>query len=118
MSEMQCVSSSRKTYPCQKAYGVDNIAAELLQALDEETKHTLCCVINNTTGKIPDDFKKIIVVMLPKKSKSTKCEEYRTLSILTHISKILTKVILGRIEKEIDKNIAEDQIRLRKNRST
>jgi nucleoid-associated protein YejK len=25
----------------KKAYGVDNIPAELLQALDEETKHTL-----------------------------------------------------------------------------
>ena len=39
------------------------------------------------------------MVMLPKESKSTKCEEHRTLSILTHTSKILTKIILGRIEK-------------------
>ena len=29
--------------------------------------------------------------MLPKKSKSTKCEEYRISSILTHSSQILTK---------------------------
>jgi len=58
---------------------VDNIPAELLQALDEETKHTLYCLINNiqTTKKIPDDFKKSIMVKLPKKSKSTTCEEYR-----------------------------------------
>ena len=45
--------------------------------------------------------------MLSKKSKSTKCEEYRTLSILTHISKILTKNVLGRIEKNIDEKLAE-----------
>jgi len=52
--------------------------------------------------------------MLPKKSKSRKCEEYRNLNILTHTSKILTKIILGRIEKKIDENIAEDQFWLSK----
>jgi len=43
----------------KKSYGVDNIAAELLQALEEETKHALYRLINNvyTTGKIFDDFK-------------------------------------------------------------
>ena len=71
-----------------------------------------------TTGKIPDDFKKSIMLMLPKKSKSTKCEEHQTLSILTHTSKILTKIILGRIEKKIDENLAEDQFDFRKNRGT
>jgi hypothetical protein len=87
----------------KKAYRIDNIPAELLQALDEETKHTLSCLINNmyTIGKIPDDFKKSIMVMLPKKRNSTKCEEYRSLSILTHTSKILTKIILGQIEKRM-----------------
>ena len=56
--------------------------------------------------------------MLPKKSKSTKCEEHRTLSILTHTSKILTKIILARIEKKIDENLAEDQFGFLKNRGT
>ena len=46
------------------------------------------------------------------------CEEYRTLSILKHTSKILTKIILGRIEKKIDENLAENQFGFRKNRGT
>jgi hypothetical protein len=56
--------------------------------------------------------------MLPKKSKSTKCEEHRTLSILTHISKILTEIILGRIEDKFDSNLTEEQFGFRKNRGT
>ena len=56
--------------------------------------------------------------MLPKKSKSTKCEEYRTVSIWTHTYEILTKIILGRIEKKIEENLAEDQFGFRKNRGT
>jgi hypothetical protein len=51
----------------KKSYGVDNLAAELLQAVDEETKHNLYCLINNiyTTGKFSDDFKKSLMVTLP-----------------------------------------------------
>jgi hypothetical protein len=91
-----------------------------LQAVDEETKHTLYCLINNiyTTRKISDDFKQRLLVMLSKKNKLTKCEKYRTLSILTHKPKILTKIILGQIEKKIDVNLAADQFGFRKNRGT
>ena len=68
--------------------------------------------------KIPNDFKKRITVMLTNKCQSTKCEQYRTLSIMTHTSKMLTKIILGRTEKRIDENLAEDQLGFRKNRAT
>jgi hypothetical protein len=54
--------------------------------------------------------------MVPKKSKSTSCEEYRKLCILTPAPKILTKMILGRIEKKINENRAENQFGFRKNR--
>ena len=97
---------------------MDNKPAGLLQALDEGTKHTLFCLINNIykTRTVPDDFKKSIIVMVPKKNKSTNCEEYRTLSILTNTSKILTKIILGRMKKRIDEDRAEDQFGFRKNK--
>jgi len=40
------------------------------------------------------------------------------LSILTHTSKILTKIILGRIEKKIEANLAEEQFGFGKNTGT
>ena len=58
------------------------------------------------------------MVMLPKKSNSKKCKEYRTLSILTHICKILTKNILGRTGEKIDEYLAGDPFGFRKNRGT
>ena len=42
----------------------------------------------------------------------------KTLSILTLTSKILTKIILGRIQKKIEENLVEDQFGFRKNRGT
>jgi hypothetical protein len=56
--------------------------------------------------------------MLPKKSKPTKCEEYRTLSILTNTYKILTKIVLGRTKKKIGESLVEDQFGFRTNRHT
>jgi hypothetical protein len=103
----------------KKSIGVNKRKpAELRQALDEGTKRTLLCLISNIykTGKIPDDFKKSVILKLPKERKSTNCEEYRTLSILTHTSKIFTKIILGWLEKKIVENRAEDQFGFRKNR--
>jgi hypothetical protein len=67
-SEFEIVANEFKS---KKAYGVDNIAAELLQALDEVTKYALYRLINNIivhkTVKISGDVKKSIMVMLPKK---------------------------------------------------
>jgi len=58
-----------------------------------------------TTGKIPDNFKKSVIVMLPKKCESTECEEYRSLCISKRPYKTLTKIIFGRIVKNIDGKI-------------
>ena len=46
------------------------------------------------------------------------CEEYRPLCILTNTSKIFTLIILGRIQKKNDRNLAEDQFGFRMNRDT
>jgi len=61
-AEFECAFNQLKS---KKAYRVYNIPAELLQALDEETKRTVCCFINNmySSGKHSDDFKKNMIVI-------------------------------------------------------
>lgn len=49
-------------------------------------------------GEIIEDFRKDIVT-IPKKKGTTIYEELRTLNLNTHSSKIMTKVIINRIEK-------------------
>jgi hypothetical protein len=55
---------------------------------------------------------------ITKENKPKKCEEYRTLSFLTHTSNILINIILGRIEKKIDENPAEVKFGFRKKSDT
>jgi len=69
-------------------------------------------------GEIIDDFRKGIIVTIPKKKGTMNCEEYRTLNLNTHASKIITRVIKNRIEKAIDANLGEDQFGFRRNIGT
>lgn len=61
------------------------------------------------------------MIPIPKKNKSEKCEkceDHRTISLITHASKILTKIIHKRIETKINDNLEEDQFGFRKNIGT
>ncbi|KAI5752456.1 hypothetical protein M8J77_017138 [Diaphorina citri] len=104
----------------KKAAGKDEIPAELLKALDEETKDLLFEIMKDiyAKGEIPEDFKESKIVMLPKKPKSKKCEEYRTLSLLSHASKILTTIVKRRILQKVDENLECDQFGFRNGRGT
>ena len=58
---------------------------------------------------IPTDLKQSIFITLPKKSKAQSCTEYRTISLMSHITKLLLKVIEQRIVKKIDNEVSRLQ---------
>ncbi|KAL4142182.1 hypothetical protein QTP88_004691 [Uroleucon formosanum] len=98
-----------------KAAGVDNIPAELLKNVGKDTEHKLFEMIEKMyrDGSIPKDFAKSKIVLIPKKGNSTECKNYRTMSLLTHASKILLIIIKNRIQKKIEKELDEDQFEFR-----
>uniref|UniRef100_A0A8D8TI87 Craniofacial development protein 2 n=1 Tax=Cacopsylla melanoneura TaxID=428564 RepID=A0A8D8TI87_9HEMI len=104
----------------KKACGKDQIPAELIKALDNEIKDLMFSMLQEMyeTGIVPNDFQESEMVIIPKKSKSKKCEDFRTLSILSHTSKILTSIIKRRIEKKIDAELDEDQFGFRHGKGT
>ncbi|GFN95634.1 endonuclease-reverse transcriptase [Plakobranchus ocellatus] len=61
------------------------------------------------TGQIPTDLSKSIFIALPKKPGATECELHRTISLMSHITKILLKIIMLRIRNKIKPEIAEEQ---------
>lgn len=92
-----------------KEAGIDNIPAELLKNVGKDTEHKLFEMIEKMyrDGNIPKDFTKSKIVLIPKKGNSTECKNYRTINLLTHVSKILLIIIKNRIRKkteELDKD--------------
>ncbi|KAG1698547.1 Transmembrane protein 185-like [Nymphon striatum] len=90
-----------------KATGPDHISAETLKALDEnniDILTNLCRVIYNN-GQIPPEMKQSIFITLPKKHKTQNCSEHRTISLMSHVTKLLLKIILQRITNKINQEL-------------
>ena len=67
---------------------------------------------------IPEDWTKSIILTMPKKGDITKCENYRTISLINHSSKILLELIRSRMKPYVEAILAEEQAGFRPGRST
>ena len=56
---------------------------------------------------ISDDWTKSIILTMPKKGDITKCENYWTISLINHSSKILLEIIRSRIKPYVEAILAE-----------
>jgi len=104
----------------KKAAGSDLIKSELLKNADEEVKKLLYNKIQNCylTGDIPSDITTSKLVMIPKNGNATKCNNYRTLSLLSHTSKMLLNIVNNRIKSRVENNIEEYQFGFRPGKGT
>ncbi len=62
-----------------------------------------------TTGVWPEDHTKAIMIPLEKKKNTNKCEEHRTISLISHASKIPLKALADRLMNKTREYIGKDQ---------
>ncbi|XP_063595249.1 uncharacterized protein LOC134772112 [Penaeus indicus] len=103
-----------------KAPGFDNLPAELIKCGGDPTVKTLHLLCNRIlqTSKWPTQWTQSILIPIPKKKMSKKCSEHRTVSLISHPSKVLLTIILNRIKPGIEEILDESQAGFRKDRST
>ena len=77
--------------------------------------HSLCNMIWKTNSW-PEDWKKSVYIILPKKGDARVCENNRTIALISHASKILLKVIQKRLEPYVERELANTQAGFRKGR--
>ena len=70
------------------------------------------------TGEWSQDFTEVTMIALKKKTKATKCSNYRTISLIAHAAKIIAKILRRRIEKKIEDVLGEDQFGFRRGKGT
>jgi hypothetical protein len=73
--------------------GVDGIPAEFRKVLGEKGKKELVelCKEMYVKGEWLADFTKVVMIPLEKKKNVVECGDYRTISLISHASKILPK---------------------------
>ena len=103
-----------------KAAGIDAITAEVLKVDLETAANTLEEIFRCIWDKeiIPDDWKKGIIVKLPKKGDLTVAGNWRGITLLCLPAKIMGKVIIRRLRDQVDAKLRREQAGFRPGRGT
>lgn len=108
--------------PSNKATGVDNVSATLLKMSAPVISSSLAHVLNKSlrTGRVPKDMKSARITAIFKKGNRTDTGNYRPISILPVISKLLEKLVHRQLYSYCTVNnlISEAQSGFRKGHST
>ena len=114
------VKSIIESLPTGKATGTDEIPAELLQHMGIEGITLMTRVIDNcyNTGELSQEFVSTTFITIPKVPGTQQCNEHRTISLISHASKVLLKVIKSRITPLIESRLGDRQLGFTKSRGT
>ena len=103
-----------------KAAGPDEIPEETLRALDGVNINHLTNLCNRIyfSGYIPVEMRKSIFIPIAKKIKAENCTDYRTISLMSQITKLILKIIQQRISIRVEAEISRFQSGFRKGTGT
>jgi len=103
-----------------KSTGMDDVPVELFKAAGEtalDQMHRICIALWET-GDWPEDWANSIFIPIPKKGDMGKCENYRTIALVSHASKIILRVIMERMRRKTESELSDEQAGFRRGRGT
>ena len=108
-----------RTITINKASGGDGILIELFQILKDDAvkvMHSICQQILKTcsghrTGK--GQF-----IPVPKKGNAKECSNYHTIAFISHVSKVILKILQARLQQYMNRELPDVQSGFRKGRGT
>ena len=105
------VRDAMKQMKKNKAVGNDEIAFEMIEALGSfgHDKITDIASFVYESENVPDEMIESIFIALPKKPGTTDCKAHRTISLMSHVTKIILRVILNRNKTTIREKLSDEQ---------
>ena len=101
-----------------KASGGDGIRAKLFHILKDDTVkvlHSICQHIWKTQ-QWPQDWKRSVLIAIPKKGNSKECSNYCTIALISHASKVMLKNLQARLQQYVNRELSDVQAGFRKGR--
>ena len=118
---MNEVKAAAKQLKSGKAPGNDEIPSELLKVSMEVDSFAsqLHSLINHVwqTEDVPTEWIDGLIIKLPKKGDLSKCNNWRGITLLNTVNKLITIIVHNRISKVMDKKLRNQQAGFRPGRS-
>ena len=103
-----------------KASGSDGIPVELIQILkDDAVKvlHSICQQIWKTQQGA-QEWKRSVLIPIPKKGNAKECSKYHTIAFISHASKVMLKILQIRLHQYLHHELPDVQAGFQKGRGT
>ena len=82
-----------------------------------EVLHSICQHIWKTQQR-PQDWKRSVLIPIPKKGNTKECSNYHTIALISHGSKVMLKILQARLQQYMNQKIPDVQAGFRKGRGT
>ena len=79
--------------------------------------HSICQQIWKTQ-QWPQDWKRSVFLPVPKKGNAKECLNYHTIAFISHTSKVMLKILQGRLQQYMNHELPDVQAGFRKGRGT
>ena len=103
-----------------KASGGDGIPVELFQILKGDAVKVLHSIRQKIwkTQHWPQDGKRSVFIPIPKKGNAKECSDYHTITLISHASKVMLKILQGRLQEYVNCELPDVQAGFRKGTGT
>ena len=101
-----------------KTSGGDGIPVELFQILKDDAVKVLYSICQPIweTQQWPQDWKRSVLILSPKKGNAKECSNYCTIALISHNSKEMLKILQARLQQYVNCELPDVQAGFRKGR--
>ena len=103
-----------------KASAGDGIPVELFQILKDDGVKVLSSICQQIckTQQWPQDWKRSVFIPVSKKGNAKECSNYCTTVLISHVSKVMLKILQARLQQYVNHELPDVQAGFRKVRGT
>ena len=101
--------------PVNKVSGCDGIPVELFKTLKDDAIKVLHI---QKTRQWPRDWKRSILIPIPKKGSTRECSNHWTVALISHASKVMLKILHARLQHYLNQELPDIKTGFRKGRGT
>ena len=92
-----------------KASGSDGIPVELFQILKDDAVKVLYSICQQIwkTQQWPQDWKRSVFILIPKKGNAKEFSNYCTIALISHANRVMLKILQARLQQYVNRELSD-----------